>query len=418
MITAISNGRLLDSIGDEPVENGSVVIEDGVIKEVYSGKKSIPNGATVIDAGGRTIMPGLIDGHDHVAGTELNPEKRRTEPPLYKALKMQGNLERLLQAGFTTVRSMGGCHWSLKQAVEDGLVKGPRLLIACSYMSPTGGHGDPNLHGEQLFYDDLDRLVQKVRICDGESECRKAAREVFRSGADHMKIFATGGCASPNDEPWHRQFCDVEIRAIVEEAESVGLYVSAHCQEDLGQRAAVECGVRTVEHGPFMSKETAELMKERDVFFIPTLAVTWWIMKYGPELGAAESFMRKVREPRGPGQPDSLEAQMISVRLALEVGVPIGSGADYICSQMIGGEAMELKLKVEAGMTPYQAIKSATVVNSQICRMENVLGSIEAGKWADIIVVDGKPDENIDVLVEPSNVELVMKKGGIFKNLL
>jgi imidazolonepropionase-like amidohydrolase len=418
MLTIITNGRLLDCITDGPLENSSVVIEEGVIKDVYTGRRSITRGATVIDVGGKTVMPGLTDAHDHPACTQVNPEKRRTEPPLYIALNMKGNLERLLQAGFTTIRDMGRCHWSLKQAVDDGLIIGPRLLIACSFLSPTGGHGDPNLHGEQLFYNDLGRLRKGERICDGEADCRKATREQFRNGADHIKIFATGGCFSPNDEPWHRQFCEAEIRVIVEEAESVGLYVGAHCQEDQGIRSAIECGVRTIEHGPFMSEQTARLMKERGAFLVPTLSQPWWVMAYGKEVGAPEWFMRKIKEPMGPGKPDILEAQVISMQLARKIGIPVGSGADYLCSQMIGGEAMELKLKTEGGMTPYEAIKSATIINAKIFRMEDRIGSIEVGKWADIIAVEGHPDEDINVLVNPSNIRLVMRKGNVFKNIL
>ncbi|GAI51079.1 unnamed protein product, partial [marine sediment metagenome] len=157
MITAIINGRLLDCVGDVPLEDASVVIEDGVIKEIYSKRKPVPRGATIIDVGGRTVMPGLTDAHDHPAYTEMNPEKAENEPPLYIALKMAHNLERILQAGFTTIRDMGGAHWSLRQAVEEGLIRGPRLLITCAVLSPTGGHGDANLHGERLSHNDLGR---------------------------------------------------------------------------------------------------------------------------------------------------------------------------------------------------------------------------------------------------------------------
>ena len=418
MITAIINGRLLDCVGDVPLEDASVVIEDGVIKEIYSKRKPVPRGATIIDVGGRTVMPGLTDAHDHPAYTEMNPEKAENEPPLYIALKMAHNLERILQAGFTTIRDMGGAHWSLRQAVEEGLIRGPRLLIACAVLSPTGGHGDENLRGERLSHNDLGRLRTTARLCDGEAECRKATREQIRKGADHIKIVATGGIASPNDEPWHLQFCEAEIKAIVEEAESVGLYVCAHCEHDSGIRRAVKCGVRTIEHGLFLGEDTAKLMKEEGAYLVPTLATMWWGMTYGPEEGVADWALRKYKEPLGPGKPDSLEAGMLAIQLARKVGVPIGSGADYWTSRSFGSEAMELKLKTESGMTPYEAIKSATIVNAEIMRMQDKIGSLEVGKWADIIIVDGKPDEDINTLVEKDNIRLVMKQGEVFRNIL
>lgn len=419
MITVITNGRLLDCIGSELLEDASVVVEDGIIKEVYSGEKPIPDGATVMNVGGKTVMPGLTDAHDHPALTSVNITESFAEPPLYTALYMKGNLERLLQAGFTTIRSMGGAHWSLKQAVEDGLIKGPRLLIACAFLSTTGGHGDMNLHGEQLFHTDTGRLRNLTRICDGVDECRKATREQFRAGADQIKIFNTGGCGNPSGEPWHRQFCEAEVRAIVEEAEAVGSYVGAHCEEGSGITRAVAWGVRTIEHGAFLSEETAKSMKGKGIYLVPTLFGIWQLITYGKEMGAEKWTLRKVKEPLGPGKPGLLEAMVLAAQLARKVGISVGSGSDCFDMRMIGHEATELKLRVDYGcMTPYEAIKSATIVNAEIMRMKDKIGSIEADKWADIIAVDGNPDEDINVLVEPANIKLVMKKGEVFKNTL
>ena len=176
MIKVITNGRLLDCIGDEPLEDSSVVVEDGVIKDVYFGKKPLPADATVIDVGGKTVLPGLTDAHVHPAFTE-NPHfvRRGDSPPIYAALSMAAYLERALQGGFTTLRGAAWTHWSLKQAVEDGLIKGPRLLIACSPLTSTGGHFDRNFYGEILFQTDRDRLYKFWRICDGVDECSKGA---------------------------------------------------------------------------------------------------------------------------------------------------------------------------------------------------------------------------------------------------
>jgi imidazolonepropionase-like amidohydrolase len=364
-------------------------------------------------------MPGLIDAHTHVFGTSENLETRRSEPPLYKSLAYKQNLEKILQAGFTTVRDAAGAHWSLRQAVEDGLIKGPRLQICCAALGVTGGHADQNQWGETLVPSDTDRLFKESRICDGADDCRKAAREQFRAGADFIKIYGTGGCASPSDEPWHLQFSEGEIRAIVEEANARGKYVSAHCEEDFGARRCIEFGVRTIEHGLFLSEGTAALMKEKSAYLVTTFSIIWVIQTFGKEANIAEWFLRKVNEPRGPGQPSAMEGQIMGMRNAIEAGVPVGSGSDYITSTMFGSEAMELKLKVDyAALKPYEAIKSATIVNAEICRLKDKTGSIEPGKWADIIVAAGNPDEDINALVETSNIKLVMKRGEVFKNTL
>ena len=410
MIAVITKGRVLDCIGNEPLEDTSVVIEEGIIKDVYSGEKSIPRGAMVIDAAGRTILPGLIDGHEHVALTDVDVSKHYAKPPLFAALDMKCNLEKTLQAGFTTVRDMGGSFWALKQAVENGLIKGPRLLISGAWLSQTGGHGDHNVRGE-VISTPTSSVFPLSRICDGVDDCRKAAREQLRAGADHLKICgATGGALSPNDQPWQQQFSNEEIRAIVEEAEAVGTYVGIHCLNDKGIRRSVACGVISIEHGAFMTEETAEMMKEKGAFLVPTPATGWWIIKHGREFGAAEHFMEKVTP--------LYDANLRAIELAYRAGLTIGSGSDMF-AQECGCEGMQLKILTECGMTPYEAIKSTTIVNAKtVLRRGDKIGSIEIGKWADIIIVDGNPDKDINILTEPSSVRLVMKKGEIFKNTI
>lgn len=419
MITVIKNGRLLDCVRDEPLEDASVVIEDGVIKDIYSGKKSFPSEAIVIDAKGKTVMPGLSDAHEHPGMTLPNLSQIVNDPPLRTALLMKRNLEATLQAGFTTTRSMGGDHWYMKQAIEDGYIKGPRLLIACCMLTSTGGHADLNSRGELVCHQDTGRLIKLARVCDGVDDCRKATREQLRAGADQIKVTGvSGGCGgNPLEKTWHLQFSEAELRAIVEEATDRGSYVGAHCYTDESIRRAVNSGIRTIEHGAFLTEKTARMMKEKGTYFVSTLLLTWQMVNKGLE-GAPEWFLDKVRCPLGvPGTGTMMDGLVDAIAVARKVGLKIGSGTDGL-GDNCGQEGFELKLKTEAGFTPYEAIKAATIVNAEIFRMEDKIGSIEVSKWADIIIVDGHPDEDVSLLSEPANVKVVMKGGEVFKNTL
>ena len=410
MITAMTNSRVLDCIGDEPLEDMTIVIEEGIIKDIYSGRKPLPRKAVVIDVAGRTLLPGLIDAHEHTAVTEFDIPKHFAKPPLFAALNIKHNLERTLQAGFTTVRDMGGSFWALKQAVEDGLINGPRLLISGAWLSQTGGHADHGSYGE-MAPTPTSKAFPVSRICDGVADCRKAAREQIRAGADHLKICgATGGVVSPMDQPWHQQFSNEEMRAIVEVAEAVGTYVGTHCNNDKGIRRSLECGVISIEHGLFLSEETAGMMKEKSAFLIPTLGIGWYLIKHGKELGISQRVTEIV--------PSVYEAGLRAVELVRRIGGLVGSGSDLF-GPGCGSEGIQIKLLSECGMTPYEAIKSATSVNAEVVlRMGDRIGSIGVGKWADVIVVDGHPDEDANVVTEPRNVRLVMKKGEIFKKTI
>lgn len=418
MTKAITNARLLDCKGEDPQENVSLIIEGGVIKDIQlSGRASIPEGGEVYDADGDTVMPGLIDAHDHFAVTTNDLGAVLHEPPLFTAVKIQKQLEKILDAGFTTVRDAGGGHWSIRHAVRENMIRGPRLLICGPMISITGGHGDFNLRGEMSF-PPKNQFIKLMRLCDGEEDYRKAAREQFQLWADHLKICVTGGCASPNDEPWQIHMTENEIKAITQEASMHGTYVMAHSLNDKGNKRAVKCGVKTVEHACFLSDETAKLMKEMGAAVISTFAVVNWAERYGEEEGAAEWFLRKLENPGCSPEGLSLMEGMIQAsKVALKHGVPVGSGADYF-GTMCGGEVLNLKLLVDlVGMTPYQALKTATAVNADILGLGN-LGTIDVGKIADIIVVKGKPDEDINSITDSKNILLVMREGQVYKDFL
>jgi imidazolonepropionase-like amidohydrolase len=412
MITILTNGRLLDCVGDEPQENISIVIEDGWIKDIYRREKPTPSGALTIDVGLRTILPGLTDAHQHPAITHIDFHRLFKEAPIVTALKIKGNLERTLQAGFTTIAEMGMGNWAMKQAVEDGFIKGPRLLLACAMISKTGGHGDFCIRGDPTLLPIKDTGIFSLpRVVDGVDDALKAAREQFRAGADHLKAMATGGCASPNDSIWDMGFTEEELRTLVKEADEMGKYVAVHALNDAGVKRAILCGVRSVDHGMFMSEDSARMMKERGIFHVPTITAPYMLKKYGRDWGMQDYLEKKTTEAK------LLEEQFKCTELTLRHGVTIGSGSDAF-GEVCGKEGFEIKFKTECGFTPYEAIKSATIVNAKLFMMEDKIGSIEVGKWADMIVVDGHPDEDPSLFCDPHNVKLVMKKGVIFKNIM
>jgi len=418
MITELTNGRLLDCVSDSPIENTNIIIEDGLIKDIYQGQSQNNPDILKINCGGKTVMPGLIEAHSHYALTTVDFGGVLFEFPFFTALKIKTQLEKIAQAGFTTIRDGGGGHWSHKQAVNDGLISGPRLLICGPLMSVTGGHGDFNLRGAMNFPPKVP-FINLMRLCDGEDDCRKAAREQFQMGCDHLKICITGGCASPNDEAWQVHLTEAEIRTFCEEATAHGKYVMAHSLNDKGNRLAVECGVDSLEHGSFLTEETAQLMKNEGTTLVSILAIVWWVEKYGKEQGVADWFLRKLANPGcSPDGASIKEGLVRGARLAADFGIPVGSGADY-WGNLCGGEAMNIKLLVDwVGFSPYQALKSATIVNAEILQLKDKTGSIENGKWADIIVINGNPDEDINVIVDPANVLLVMKDGKVMKNIM
>ena len=410
MIIILTHGRLLDCVGDEPREDVSVVVEGKIIKDIYTGKRPLPAGATVINVGGRTVLPGLTDAHMHCTYTDFRLGAT-TAPTIMRAVKIIQNLELDLEAGFTTVCDKDGANWALKRAVEDKIVMGPRLLISSSMISKTCGHADlSNFRdgtGEAVLKDT--GLITLSRIADGVDDCRKAARERLRNGADVLKIAATGGAGTPNDEITDVGYSEEEMRVFVEEAEDNGKYVAAHCLNSKGIKRAIKSGVRSIDHGIGFDEEAVQMLKERDFFHVPTLMVYKRIAQRGHEIGAPEYYVRKAIT--------ALDEAMRSTELTYKLKCNAGFGTDCGVGWH-GTQANELKLRTECGMKPYEAIKSATVVNARLFRMEDTIGTIEIGKWADIITVDGRPDEDIELLGKASNVRLVIKSGEIVKNTL
>ena len=415
---AIVNGKIFTAVNSNIISNGAMVIENGRIKDVgKEGEINIPPNTEIIDVKGRFVMPGLIDSHLHLQGFrsgDFVKEPLLTPFGVFVARAVK-DAEALLDAGYTTVVDTGGLvALHLKYAINEGTILGPRIVAAGPGLSQTFGHGDQ--HYLPVHWVDI-RTTNKFTpfvslICDGIDECRKAARYAFRLGADFIKIMATGGVLSEKDRPEHIQFTREEMEAIVYEARKVGKFVHAHAQGGEGIKLAIQAGVRVIAHAIFMDEEGFELAKSNSVVVVPTLSIVEKIINEGSEHGVPEWGLKKAEE--------IYEIHVDTIRKAYRAGVTIAAGTDYIGGWLPQGEnSIELKLYVEkVGMKPIDALISTTRNGAYVAGFERDIGSIEKGKLADIIVVDGDPLSNIEILLDRNNILMVMKEGKIYQNKL
>ena len=404
----LTGGRLIDGRGGDAVEDAVVLVEDDRIRMVGSAEKFLPpDFAQQIDLTGKTIMPGLIDAHVHVGNIDVSMEKTARLPPAVYVHLATRNLENDLNLGFTTLRDAGGLDWGFRDAIDRDLICGPRLLLSISPLTPTGGHFDQRGAAGDIH---LPRNSIGIfpEICDGPQAIHKAAREVLRKGADQVKVAADGGVTSPTDQPGQWQFSVTEMQAAVEVAGAAGKYVMAHAYSPAAIRHCVEAGVRSIEHGNLMDAETAELMARKGTYYVPTLATFDVLAIEGRhELDAQTTAKLEMVS----------HAAQHALAHARRAGVKIGSGSDIIGPyQHLKGR--ELRLKAEV-MSPMEAIVSATRTNAEIVGLGDCLGTLEAGKIADLIVLDGDPLEDLTLFERGvEEVLLVMKAGKILKNLL
>jgi imidazolonepropionase-like amidohydrolase len=406
----LTNAAIIDGTGSDPVPNGSVVVEGDRIREVCSGSPgSIPPGAMVIDCRHQTLLPGLIDAHVHAGAVDANimEQQRRN---YYSLLVVQAVkvLHETLDQGFTTIRDAGGADPGLREAVRQGLIPGPRMFVAGCGLSQTGGHGDFRLPTENRPpYEDLAGVA--MRICDGVDEVRRGAREQLRRGVDYIKVMGGGGAMSPSDEIDTSQYSLEELKAIVYEAESVGTYVAAHVYSRRSIHNCVVAGVRTLEHGNLLDEKAARAILNAGAFLVPTLVTYEMISRMGRDLGIPENNIRKINQAKEHG----LEALAVAHR----VGVKIASGSDLLGPmQIYRGTELELKSRV---LGPMDAIVATTKTNAELLRKEKDLGTLEAGKLADLILVDGDPLKDITLFQRYSEkITLIMQGGTVGKNLL
>ncbi len=409
-VTILTNAFLIDCTGREPLDGAAVVVEDGLIQDVLpSGKVgALKGGVTTLDLKGQTLMPGLTDAHVHLCAVEANiTDQHRYLPPSLLAAKALRRAEECLMQGFTTVRDAGGADYGFREAINDGLYPGPRLFVSGNYISQTGGHGDKRRRAEWI--EPIECCIGMIgSIADGEAEVRKAVREQIRRDVDQVKVMASGGAMSPADELDTTQFTLAELRAAVEEARAVDKYVLAHAYSDAAVRNAIEAGVRSIEHGNLIREAAARAIKEAGAFLVPTMITYEAISREGKRYGIGDHQIQKINLAR--------EQSVEGLRYAYDAGCKIGSGSDLLGDMMTHRPA-ELELKAQV-MTPMEVLLSATKVNADLFRMSDTIGTVESGKYADLIVVRGNPLKDLRLFQNSNNLLLIMKGGVIHKQAL
>ncbi len=401
--------RLLDPRWDEPRDGYEVLIDGSEIKEV-ADTPIRSRSAEILDCGGRTLMPGLIDCHAHVFLSEVSLRALESVPLTLMTARAAVLARAMLDRGFTTVRDAGGADWGMKQAIEDGLLAGPRLFISGQPISVTGGHGDFRRRTDAESSPPTSNALRYVsRIADGPDAVRAAAREQLRQGADQVKIMCSGGVASPYDPLESLQLTPEEISAATSEAHSFGRYVLAHAYTPEAMRRAVENGVRTIEHGNFIDDATATLIATKKRFLVANL-VTYVAMKErGAALGMTAEMLAK--------NDRVLEAGLRSLEICKRAGVSVGYGSDLLGS-LQQEQSREFVVRSEV-LSPIEIIRQATLVGAEIVREENRLGVFEPGARADVLVVDGDPVRDLALLLDQgAHLSVIMQRGRFHKNLL
>lgn len=400
---AVRCGTLIDGTGADPRQNVTLLVEDGAIVSIGD---EAPRGATVLDASDLVVMPGLIDCHVHLWMQPESIQDRLMVPLSLNVARALENARVTLESGFTTVRDAGGTPRGVKMAIDQGRFPGPRVRIAVGALSQTGGHGD------QLMPSGVDVRPRSpehpVAIADGIEGVRRATRELLRAGADQIKVMTSGGVLSPSDEPTATAFSPEEIAAIVYEAHAAGKTLMSHAQATDGIRNAVLGGIESIEHGIYLEEDIAREMKRRGAFLVATLVAPQWVLR------RAERDPASVPPYAKRKAAEVIEAHRRSFRMAAELGVPIAMGTDTGVGPH-GTNAEELALMVENGTSPMQAIVATTKTAAECVRLGHLVGTLEPGKRADLIVVRGDPLADIGVLRDRERILLVVKDGTVHK---
>ncbi|MYZ46434.1 metal-dependent hydrolase family protein [Propylenella binzhouense] len=401
-----ANARLLDGRTEDGLPDHHLRVSGDRLAEI-SDRPIKSQSARTIDLKGRTLMPGLIDCHVHVCAAMTNLGLNGLMPDALVALHAAKIMQGMLHRGFTTVRDAGGATYALVEAQKSGLIAGPRLVIGGKALSQTGGHADfRGRYDTTPAHVQADRLGALGRICDGIAECRQAARDEIRKGADYIKIMANGGVSSPTDRIEFLGFAEDEIAAIVEEAEKAHTYVAAHLYTDESIERAVRLGVRSIEHASLIEPQTARLMKEKGAYACPTMVIFWANKTEGREVGIPDHAIAKVETvlARGKEALDILAA----------AGVPMAFGTDLM-GVMHRHQSHEFLLRAEV-LPAIEVIRSATVVAAELLEMEGEIGILEPGARADLIVVDGDPVGDLRLLTEQGrHMPFIMQDGEFVK---
>ena len=402
----IKNINLIDGTGSAIQQNVDVIIQDHRFKTI--GQNLNHANHEIIDGTDKYLLPGMIDSHVHIM-EEMRPLADKLATPFsYTFYRAIDHLKRTVDCGITTVRDALGADQGIKEAVQNGLILGPRMQISVNALTITGGHGDKlTKSGITMpsFIEDYPGLP--TGICDGVEEVRKKAREMLRAGADVIKVHATGGVTSPTDHPDFTQFSIEELKVMVEEAQFRGnRKVMAHAQGLQGVKNCIAAGIHSIEHGIYLDDEAIEKMKTQGIFLVPTLLAPVSVIEFADELGMSESSVKKSKEV--------LEAHTTSFTKAVKAGVKIAMGTDAGVFKH-GTNLRELELMVEYGMTPMQAIVASTKTAAECLGYDNEIGTIETDKKADFIIVEDNPLEHIGILKNPDNIKIVGIDGEIVK---
>jgi len=396
MITAFLNGTVI--VGDGRVlEHATVIVDGERIVGVSEGNLHIPKEAKQISLDGHTLLPGFIDCHVHFC-LDAGPDplsSSMSESLTITVLKAEDFARRTIMAGITSVRDMGGINGidlGLKQAINSGMIAGPRMLVSGRMICMTGGHG-----------------WQVGMEADGVDEVRKAAREQIKVGADVIKLMATGGVLTPAVEPGNEQLNEEELRAAVEEAHKVGKKTATHAMGTKGILNALRAGIDSIEHGVYLNEEAVELMVKHNVPLIPTISALFNIESKGVEAGIPAFAVEKTLKVK--------PFHLASVDMAREAGVTVAMGTDAGTPfNMHGDNLSEIKLLVDSGFSPIEAIKAGTGTAARVLGLEKELGTIEEGKLADLTLVKGNPLEDVRILLEPESFRLIMQGGKFIKS--
>ena len=412
MITIIENARLFDGVSPECPDGMSVLVEGSRIREVSEG--TIKNNGNVrrIDAGGRFLIPGLIDVHIHAYASHVDLQRVENQGHAYRTAHAARMLGHALDCGFTTVRDIGGGDWSLAAAIADKLVRAPRVFYAGRVISMTGGHGDMrpmhvSRHDHGLCQCGESGVFSV--LADGVDECLKAVREELRQGAHCIKIMGSGGVTSPADPIWMNQYREDEIRAIVNECAERRTYVSSHCHGADAVRRCVDFGVRVIEHATLIDRDTASHVAKAGAYVVPTMATIFALMEEGGAVGLPPVSQEKIKV--------AYAAALEGMAHMRDAGVKLGFGTDLLGATVFR-QCSEFRIRREV-FSPVEILRQATSGSAAILMREGELGCIANGAVADLLLVDGDPLEDIGVLAEQGrNLALIIRDGEIVKERL
>ena len=397
--TLLVNATVIDCTGRGPIENASLLLESGMIRAIIVGEQ-LPSADRIVDLKGRFVLPGLIDAHVHIGGVDHVGGQHRRYSPVHLAFLMARRLETMLDCGFTTVRDAGGAEVGFKRALEEGLIRGPRLLASMRPLSQTGGHGDHRGPAEPGDYHYEGDFGMTHVIADGVDEVRRAVREQLRKGADVIKVVASGGAVS-HGAINATQYSVAELTAAVDVAAAAGKYVMAHALPSRAINNCMDAGVRSIEHGNFLDSATAKRMAESGTYLVPTLFAYEHDAKYGDRYGYSEEVREKLQVGADHGRD--------SLRIAVNHGVKVGSGSDAIGPGVaLMGEEIVSQAEV---MGAHEAIMAATRVNAEILGVSDLVGTVEEGKRADLIVVADNPLDSAKALGSRAGIAYVIQDG-------